>query len=108
MTIDTLDDIDWLIDNDLAFVAYTDNTTLYEIDFAIRVPDIRGISSFSQFENYIEAKDWYESGVTDFDEIINLSIGIHKQSQASRILNQALIDFTDRSSQEFNSLIQSI
>lgn len=71
VAIDSLDDLDWLIDNDMAFMLYTDNTTLAEVDFAIHVPDIRELTKYRAYEDTtLDLDDWYLQGLTDFDDIL--------------------------------------
>ena len=71
VSIDSFDDVDWLIDNDLAFMMYSDNTTLSEIDFAIRVPDIRGVLSITdRGDTTLDLDDWYNPGLLDLEDII--------------------------------------
>lgn len=71
IAIDSLDDIDWLIDNDMAFMLYTDNTTLSEIDFAIRVPDIRGIVQYQNpRDNTLSLDEQYLQGIFELEDLL--------------------------------------
>jgi hypothetical protein len=59
---------------------YSDNTTLSEIDFAIRVPDIRGLTKYSKLrDTTLDLDDWYLSGLLSIDDIIPKAMSLDEE-----------------------------